>query len=225
MSSYECTKEEYMQLIRANLSTYYLSNTGVVGNSMIQTDQELIEIEKLDDAIHTIHGKPIRKIIKTISTTDCLMCIQKNGIDDNEPSQPTLMAYEQKLVENNKSVFAITLCKMYKRKNVIEPINIQRVKYNGELLYSIVMDDVEQVKINNMIFETLHYDHYLLMLHGMLHYLDDQNKEKIIKMWNDSILNDRLFNPKSCVMTKENDFKNIFSETMKEYLLSNIFRK
>jgi len=222
MSSYQCTKEEYMQMILANVTTYFLSNIGVVGNSMIQTDQELIEIEKVDPTIHTIHGKPIRKIIKTISNTDYLMRIQKNGIDDNEPSQDTFMAYEQKMVENNRNICAISLCKMYKRKNMIEPINIQRVKYNGEILYSIVMDDVQQIKINNVTCETLKYNHYLLVLYGMLQYLDNENKEKFIKMWNESVFNKKSFNPKSCVATKENDSTDMFSETVKEYLLGNL---
>jgi hypothetical protein len=117
-------------------------------DTLINTDQGKIMIENINIKIHTIHGKKIKAITKTISPHDYLVCFEKHSIHFNYPSRQTIMSKNHKILYNGEMMKAYTFLK--------NKTNIYKIKYNGDILYNVLMEDYSTIKVNNLICETLH---------------------------------------------------------------------
>jgi ornithine carbamoyltransferase len=63
--------------------------------------------------------------------------------------------------------------------------NVKKVKYNGEILYNIVMKNYRKVSVNNMVCETLHPKNIIAKLYTSMFY---ENKIMAIEELNGCIL-------------------------------------
>ena len=121
----------------------------------IQTDQGIIAIEKINPKIHTINKKKIVHVTKTISKDKYLVCFKKDSLGPKYPSADTTMSKEHKVLHKGT---------MKDAEELINE-NIYKVKYNGEILYNILMEDYSKIVVNNLICETLHPDNLIAKLY------------------------------------------------------------
>jgi hypothetical protein len=128
------------------------SNICLTSETLIKTDQGELQVHILDKNTHTINGKKIKYITKTLSTDDTLICIKRNAIRENVPSIDTIMSQKHKVLIDN----------IFIESNKLSIMNddIIHVPYNGEYLYNIMMYDNSNISANNLILESLHISHY-----------------------------------------------------------------
>ena len=120
----------------------------------IKTDQGSVNIESLDTTIHTINGQPILFITQTVTLDKYLIGFRKNAIGRNIPSQATIMSKDHKVEYEGQMVPA------YRFLNVSS--EVKKVKYNGEILYNVLLADYGRMEVNNMVCETLHPENNIL---------------------------------------------------------------
>jgi hypothetical protein len=114
----------------------------------ITTNQGLIPIEKINPEIHTIRGKSIVAITKTIyASNKYLVCFEKDSLGNNIPSQKTIISKNHKIFYNGKMVKACELLGLNDK--------ISKIEYNDELLYNVLMENHDKMIVNNLICETL----------------------------------------------------------------------
>ena len=65
--------------------------------------------------------------------------------------------------------------------------NIYRVKYNGEPLYNVLMEDYSMMVVNNLICETLHPEHTTALLYKFLQMCNVEQKQELIEKFNNNI--------------------------------------
>ena len=114
----------------------------------INTDFGIMNIEDINTYKHTINGKEILSITKSIPNIDEIVKISKNAIKQNVPSKDTYMSKDHKVMIRGKLIECEKLVSKYN--------NVTLVPYNGVALYNILMKTHDTVMVNNMICETLH---------------------------------------------------------------------
>ena len=62
---------------------------------------------------------------------------------------------------------------------------IYKIKYNGDILYNILMDNYSVMNVNNLTCETLDPNSIIGKLYKKYNGISDKNKKKIIKQIND----------------------------------------
>ena len=134
-----------------------ISNICFPKHTQIQTDQGIINIENININIHTIQRKKILKITKTITQDKYLICFYKNSLGINYPNKDTIMSKDHKIYFMGKMI------ESYKFMNIFE--NVKKIKYNGEILYNILMENYEKINVNNLICETLHPENIIAKLY------------------------------------------------------------
>ena len=137
------------------VSVYQLENPPITptcfpAGTPILTDQGIVPIEKIIPTIHTINKERIVAVTQTITNEDTLVCIQKNALGNNVPSEKTIISRCHSIWYNCKMVKAKHLLNLIKNKK-----KINTIKYNKERLYNILMKTHNQMFVNNMIVETL----------------------------------------------------------------------
>jgi surface protein len=154
-----------------------ISNVCFPENTPIQTDQGIIAIQNIDAKKHTIQKKKIIAITQTITEEKYLICFEKNSIGLNYPTQRTIMSKDHRLVFNGKLIEAEYFIGKYER--------VYKVKYNGEILYNVLMKEYDIIVVNNLICETLHPNHLIAKLYNSDY--DNEYKKKITIIMNDAI--------------------------------------
>jgi hypothetical protein len=130
-------------------------------HTLIHTDQGEIMISKINTKIHTIHNKKIKAITKTISPDDYLVCFEKHSIDFNYPSKQTIMSKNHKIKYNGKLMKAHTFLEKNKT-------TIYKIKYTGEVLYNVLMEEYTTIKVNNLLCETLDPNSMIAIIYNNL---------------------------------------------------------
>ena len=126
--------------------TPQISNICFPAGTEIRTDQGLIKIEELVKERNTIKGKYIKHITETLSIDNYLICIEKDGLYKNYPSKRTIMSKEHKVEYEGRMVEAYRL----------EGLNgVKKVKYSGEILYNVLLEEYGVMEVNNLVCETL----------------------------------------------------------------------
>lgn len=154
-----------------NISTI-VSNICFPKKTLIKTDQETVFIENININKHTINNKPIIAITKTISTDKYLICFKKNALGNNIPIKDTIMSKDHKIDYRGKMFEA----KEFLNKN---NSNVYKVKYNGEILYNILLDNYSTVNVNNLLCETLHPDNIIAKIYKDNNNIQEKNKINI----------------------------------------------
>lgn len=123
------------------------SNICFIKDTPINTDQGIVFIQDINPKIHTIRGKPVILVTKTISDEKYLVCIKQGALGKNIPSQKTIMTMNHELFYNGSMIPAKNLLNM--------KLNVKKINYNGEILYNILLDEHYKMLVNNLIVETL----------------------------------------------------------------------
>ena len=118
-----------------------------IGDTMVKTDQGTIKIKHLDHKKHTIDGRKIEFVTKTIYDDKKIVCIRKNALGKNIPDRDTYVSKKHCVYMNNTLIESYKLVDKYKK--------VKYVNYNGECLYNIVFKNYGIIKIHNMFFESL----------------------------------------------------------------------
>jgi hypothetical protein len=152
------------QLVAAGYTNQHLLDAGYLHSDIcfvegtpVNTDQDTVAIDKLDVSKHTIRGKPIVAVTKTISEEKHLVCIRKDALAKNVPSQDTLTTQNHTFFYNGN---------MVKAKHLVNKLdNVVLVKYDGSTLYNVLQDKHEKMVVNNLIAETLHPNHCIAQIY------------------------------------------------------------
>jgi hypothetical protein len=157
-----------------------ISNVCFVGNTFINTDQGEVLIKEIDTSINTIDGNKIMAITKTITYDKYLVFVGKNSLGENYPNKNTIMT------KNHKVLYMGKLIEIYKFINHYD--DIFKIKYNGQILYNVLMENYSLVNANNLQCESLDPNNIVAKLYNNF---SDVNKNILINKINTTIkLND-----------------------------------
>lgn len=157
-------------------------------DSVIQTDQGDINIDKIDPNIHTISNKEILFFSKSIvnkdnkKEDDNIILFKKNALGDNIPNTDTYLTFQNKIeykdIMYNYDLFFIDLFK----EHVIKEIN------KNNIYYSILLSENTNIIINNM-------NITLINMYNDIDESNNKDKEKIDLKYDDEI---KLNNMRKC---------------------------
>lgn len=140
---------------KGNVTLLQLESTGApcfLAGSLVETDQGLVAIEKIQCGVHTIRGEDIEKVSKTmslnISSDDYLITLEKDSLGLNMPTQKTTCTPLHKIYYNGKKVEA--------RQLALELDGVVKVPYNRQHLYNVQLSEYSFMIVNGLKTETLH---------------------------------------------------------------------
>ena len=142
----------------------------------VLTDQGEVAIEKINKKIHTIRGKEITAVTKSIPLDSFIICIERNSLGNQLPSRRTLISKDHKVLCDNKMVRAEYLAEYVP--------GVRRVPYNKTPLYNVVLREHSTMVVNNMVVETLHPENILAKIHTGNY--TPQEKNNYIRILNNS---------------------------------------
>jgi uncharacterized repeat protein (TIGR03803 family) len=154
-----------------------VSNICFPETTPIVTDQGIIPIEKINPELHTIRDQKIKAITQTITQDAYLVCFEANSLGKNYPKKTTTMSKEHKILYKGKMIKADKFIGRFE--------NVKPVKYNGEILYNVLMEEYNFVNVNNMICETLHPNNIVAKLYTN-HY-SNEYKNNVVVLLNECI--------------------------------------
>jgi hypothetical protein len=162
--------------LTAFIQNVILSNICFQAGTPIDLDQGTIPIEQIDPAIHTINGKKIITITKTFSRDKFLVCFEKHALYLNCPNKRTIMSGAHKLFYQVGMVEAAHFVGKFR--------GVKLIKYDGEVLYNVLMENHEPMMVNNLICETLHPNNRMAIIHNILSALPPEDHAAIINKVN-----------------------------------------
>jgi hypothetical protein len=154
-----------------------ISNICFAGNTSVLTDQGFVLIKNIKPSAHTIDNEKIVAVTKNVTLDRYLVCFEKDSLGEGIPSEKTIVT------KNHKILYMGELIKAYRFIEMFE--NVKKIKYNGEILYNIVMKNYRKIVANNMICETLHPKNIIAKLYSSMFY---ENKIMAIEELNKCIL-------------------------------------
>jgi sugar lactone lactonase YvrE len=165
-----------------------ISNICFPAGTHISTNQGQIPIEKINTEIHTIRNKKIVGITQTITQDKYLVCFEKDSLEINLPSQKTI-------ISKNHGIFYKG--KMMQAKEFIGKFeNVKKIKYTGEILYNVLMEEDNKMMVNNLICETLHPENGIAKLYKILQNANPKEQQKIIEEYNEYAIKNKVFSSK-----------------------------
>ena len=171
-----------------------LSTVCFPAKTPIRTDNGLINIEEINPNTHTIRNKKIIAITKTITQDKYLVCFEKDSLGHNMPSQKTI-------ISKNHKVFYKGI--MFKAKDFINKFeNVSKLKYTGEILYNVLMEEYDKMVVNNLICETLDPENNIAKLHNVMQDFSIIDQIKIINEYNKFVVKNNFFSNKKTNQTK-----------------------
>jgi len=157
-------------------SVYAISSTCFPAGTLISCNQGEIPIELINPDIHTIRGKKIVTITKTIIQNKYLICFEKGSLGNNIPNRQTIMSKNHQLFYNGEMIKAVQFASKFE--------NVTKLKYTGEVLYNILMGKHDKMVVNNLICETLNPESDIAKLHTIVKDMSSENKIKFIQKYN-----------------------------------------
>jgi hypothetical protein len=123
------------------------SNICFPAGTPIRTDQGEVAIEQLQRGKHTLGRQTIKHITQTISTDKYLVRVGKDAFGKNKPTRPTVMSKDHKIEYKGMMVPVYRLLDSF--------MDVTKVKYSGEILYNILLEEYGTMSVNNLVCETL----------------------------------------------------------------------
>jgi len=87
------------------------------------------------------------------------------------------MSKHHKVCYDGRMVEAYKFCEDFQ--------HVYKIKYNGEVLYNVLLEEHSTIRVNNMVCETLHPKNIVAKLYN--NNSDQDSKNKIIVLMNDCI--------------------------------------
>lgn len=159
--------------------TIPISNICFTEDMPINTDQGIFLIKNINPYIHTIRNRSIISVTKTITHDNYLVCFEKHSLSYNYPYDKTVMTSGHKIFYKGNLIEAGKFLGKFD--------NVYKVKYNGEILYNILMEKYDLIQINNFLCETLHPNNIISKIY--LSNIDDELKQKIVITMNTALKN------------------------------------
>jgi hypothetical protein len=125
-----------------------VSNICFPAGTPIKTDQGDILIEKLQKDKHTINNQAIHFVTQTTSVDSYLIRFAKGSVGHGLPTQTTIMSKDHKIDYKGQLAPASRFLTYSK--------DITKVKYNGEILYNVLLGTYGRMQVNGLSCETLH---------------------------------------------------------------------
>ena len=129
-------------VVTQQLTPVTASNICFVGGTPVNTDDGPVAIEDLGR--HTIRGKKIVGITRTLYSGTHLIRLDRHSIERNVPSQTTIVTPLHKIRYKHRMTCAGDI-----------PTGVC-VPYEGQLLYNVLLDHYGTMTVNGMVAETLH---------------------------------------------------------------------
>ena len=123
-----------------------ISNICFFAGTHISLDQGEVPIEKINPSKHTLTGQPIRTVTKTITNDNYVVCFEKGALGLHIPNRKTTMSADHLIQYQGRMVPAKTMVPQF----------AQKVPYNDEIMYNVLLDDYGTMMANGMRAETLH---------------------------------------------------------------------
>ena len=161
-----------------------ISNICFPAGTLIETNQGKVPIEKIDPKVHTIRNKKITHITRTITKDKYLVCIEKDALGKNIPSVETVISKNHRILYKGK---------MVKSKDID---NIRKLKYTGEVLYNVLMENPDKMVVNNLICETLDPSNSIAKLYKLLDTVAESEKVEYIKELNNYVERTNVYSKK-----------------------------
>jgi hypothetical protein len=152
------------------------SNICFPAGTLIKTNQGPVPIEQIDSNVNTIRGKKIVGITQTVSDDSYLVCFDKDSLAHNVPSKRTIMTKQHMVFYNGKMTPAGLLVNLN---------GVCKVRYNGDVLYNVLLEQEDKMVVNNLICETLHPEHPIAKLFVYLKQHTPSVQRKLVKIYND----------------------------------------
>jgi hypothetical protein len=134
-----------------------ISNICFPAGTPIQTDQGILPIEKLDKTVHTIRGLPILHVTRTVTLDKYLIAFAPHSIGRHIPTARTIMTKDHQIEFEGRLAPAERFLD-YSRE-------IKKVKYNGEVLYNVLLPTHSRMNVNGLVCETLHPENIIAKLY------------------------------------------------------------
>lgn len=120
--------------------------------NIITTDQGDLDINDININFNTIEGKLIKNIIKTFSIDRYFICFEKDSLEDSIPNNKLYLINSTNILYNKEIQIA---------EKFVNNHNIHKIKYNGEIILEILLDNINNseinfIKINNIYCESTH---------------------------------------------------------------------
>ena len=161
-----------------------LSDICFPGNTLIKTDQGELMISKLVPGKHTIRNRRILGISKTVSLDDYLVKLPKDSLYKNVPCHDTLVSKNHLIYYKGIMVKSGALS-LFSDK-------VRHVKYSGEVLYNVIMEEHDMMMVNNLLCETLDPSNALSRLTLKMNDLSDSDKSELVRRHN-KLVRSRVF--------------------------------
>jgi hypothetical protein len=163
-----------------------LSNICFPAKTPITTDQGDIPIEQINQNIHTIRGKKIIGVTKTVTQETYLVCFEPDALGENMPNQTTVISQNHLILYKDE---------MIRAKEFIDNFaNVYKIKYNGEVLYNVLMEEHDTMIVNNLICETLDPENGTAKIYGILETLPQKEQHFVIEKMNELVIKHDVFN-------------------------------
>ena len=141
----------------------------------ITCDQGVIDIEKINPGLHTIQGKAILAVTKSIYELNTLVCIEKDALYKNVPSKNTLMTFHHKVFYNGEMREAQELI------DLNDKIYVKKTK--SKFIYNVLMEKYDKMVVNNLIVDTLHPESKIAKYYARNGYkLNQDYEENMLEM-------------------------------------------
>jgi sugar lactone lactonase YvrE len=165
-----------------------LSSTCFPAGTLISTNQGQIPIDKINTEIHTIRDKKIVEITQTIAQNKYLVCFEKDSLGINLPSKKTIITKNHCIFYKGKMMQA--------REFIGKFENVKKIKYTGEILYNVLLEEHDKMMVNNLICETLHPENGIAKLYKDLKNLNQEQQQQFIKKYNEYVIKNKVFSSK-----------------------------
>lgn len=132
-----------------------LSNICFFKDTPILTDQGTILIQSIKN--HTIHSDKLI-LTKTLHTDSYLVRFEKDALAYNIPSLPTIMTKNHRILYKGK---------WFEAKRFLTFEHVNRIPYDGSVLYNVLMKSHTPLYVNNLTCESLSPTSPIALLYGI----------------------------------------------------------
>jgi hypothetical protein len=136
-----------------------VSNICFPASAPVQTDQGVVEIARLNPTFHTIQGKRVIDVTKTVTNDSFLIRIGRDALGKDYPAQDTVISRLHKLEYDGRMVAAEWF--------VDRIAGVKRIPYSGEPLYNVILAEPRTMRVNNLVCETLLPSNPIAKLYGV----------------------------------------------------------
>jgi hypothetical protein len=163
----------------ASVADAPISNVCFPAGTPVSTDQGVVPIEQLDKSVHTIRGKPIVALTKTLSRDSYLVCFEPDSFCPGLPEKRTIMSKEHAVMYKGAWTKA--------RKLVQSGIG-KKTKNHGHPLYNILLEEEGVCVVNGLLCETLHPQSGMARLYKDMETMTADEKSVLIRDINHEML-------------------------------------